>query len=309
MFAGFLWTTLIHLTACFLPFAGAFLIPLTPLPVLYYYLQRGRAQGLIILVLSWGVVFGALMLADLAASMPLFLLAGLAGVILGELLRRDLSLEKVVLYPVVVFFSAGCLVLLAHGLLADKAPFAVLEAYVATGIQDNLRIYGMLGLPPEQIREIREQLPELIRFFSSVVPAFVIVMATFVLWFNVLAGGFFIRQRGGTYPDFGDLTLWKAPERTVWFLIAAGGCMLVPAEPVRQIGLNVLILCLFAYLFQGLAITACFFKRKRIPPFFRYLFYGLVFAQQYVALTLAILGLVDLWVDIRKYIGERGSPS
>jgi uncharacterized protein YybS (DUF2232 family) len=309
LFAGFLWTTLTYLAAFFLPFAGSLLIPLTPLPVLYNYLQKGRRQGTIILVLSWGVVFGALMMAGAGSSIPLFLLAGLAGVILGELLRRSLSLEKVVLYPVLVFFVTGCIVLLTQSILTGRAPFAVLEAYVATGIQDNLRVYGMMGLPPEQIQEIRNQLPELIHFFSSIVPAFVIVMATVVLWLNVLAGGVLIRQHGGAYPDFGDLTLWKVPERTVWFLIAAGVGMLVPAEPARQIGLNVLILCLFAYLFQGLAITACFFKRKRIPPFFRYLFYGLVFAQQYVALTLAILGLVDLWVDLRKYIVERGGPS
>ncbi|NPU85759.1 MAG: YybS family protein [Syntrophaceae bacterium] len=309
MFAGFLWTTLVYLAAFFLPFAGSFLIPLMPLPVLYHYLLKGRRQGLIILALSWSIVFGALLLAGAESSMPLFLLTGLAGVVLGELLGRSLSLEKVVLYPVLVFFTTGCLVFIVHGLLTGQAPFAVLEAYVAAGIQDNLRVYGMLSLSPEQIQDIRDQLPELIRFFSSVVPAFAIVMATLVLWLNVLAGGFLIRQQGGAYPDFGDLTLWKAPERTVWFLIAAGGALLVPADPVRQVGLNVLILCLFVYLFQGLAIAACFFERKRIPLFFRYLFYGLVFAQQYVALTLAVLGLLDLWADLRKYIGERGGPS
>ncbi len=309
MFSGFLWTTLICLAALFLPFAGSFLIPLTPLPVLYHYLLQGRRRGLIILILSWIAVFGMLMMAGAGSSMPVILLAGLAGVALGELLSRRLSLEKVVLYPVLVFFVTGCIALLAQSILTGRAPFAVLEAYVATGIHDNLRIYGMLGLPPEQVQEIRDQLPELIRFFSSIVPALGIVMATIVLWLNVLVGGVLIRQRGGIYPDFGDLTLWKAPERIVWFLIAAGGSMLVPAEPVRQIGANVLILCLFAYLFHGLAIAACFFKRKRIPPFFRYLFYGLVFAQQYVALTMAILGLVDLWLDLRKYIGERGGPS
>jgi len=309
LFAGFLWTTLIYLAAFFLPFAGSLLIPLTPLPVLYQHFSRGRTQGWIILVPAWGVVFGALVLAGSESAMPVFLLAGLAGAGLAELLRRNLSIEEIVLYPVLFFFVAGVLVFLAYGLLTGQAPFAVLDAYVVGSIQENLRIYGMMGLPPEQIQEIRGQLPEIARIFTLIAPAFIIAMASLVLWLNVLAGGVLIRQRGGTYPDFGDLTLWKAPERIVWFLIAAGGALLAPADPVRQIGLNVLILCSFVYLFQGLAIVACFFKRKRIPLFFRYLFYGLAFAQQYVALTLALLGLADLWVEFRKYIGERERPS
>ncbi len=140
------------------------------------------------------------MMAGAGSSIPLFLLAGLAGVILGELLRRRLSLEKVVLYPVLVFFVTGCIVLLTQSILTGRAPFAVLEAYVATGIQDNLRVYGMMGLPPEQIQEIRNQLPELIHFFSSIVPAFVIVMATVVLWLNVLAGGVLTGSTEGRIP-------------------------------------------------------------------------------------------------------------
>lgn len=309
MFAGFLWTTLIYLAAFFLPFAGSLLIPFTPLPVLYHHVRRGRTQGWIILVLSLSVVTGVLALTGAVSSVPVFILAGLAGAALGELLRRNLSIEAVVLYPVLFSFAAGCLVLIGHGLYAGQPPFALLESHLAGSIEENLRIYGMLGLPPDQVQEIRDQLPEIARFFALIAPAFAMAMASLVLWINVMAGGSLIRQKGGAYPDFGDLTLWKAPERIVWFLIAAGGAMLVPAEPVRQVGLNVLILCLFVYLFQGLAIVACFFKRKRVPFFFRYLFYGLVFAQQYVALTVAVLGLADLWTDLRKYIRERGAPT
>jgi len=309
LLAGFLWTTLIDLAAFFLPFAGSLLLPLTPLPVLYFYLRKGRLAGLTILALSWGAVFGVLALAGAASSMPLFLLAGLAGAMLGEFLIRDLSIEEIVLYPVLAFFTAGCLLLVAYGLQTGQEPFAIVETYVADSIRENLKIYGMLGLPPEQVREIEDQLGQIARFFAAIAPAFAIAMAVLALWLNVLSAEVLILQRGGSFPDLGDLTLWKAPDRVVWFLIGSGGMLLATSDPVRQIGLNVLILCAFIYLFQGLAITACFFKRKRVPLFFRYLFYGLVFAQQYVALTVSLVGLADLWIDLRKYIGDRGNPA
>jgi uncharacterized protein YybS (DUF2232 family) len=266
-------------------------------------------RGWAILILSCSVVGGALTLAGALSSLPVFLLAGLAGAALGELLRKSLPIEAVVLYPVMVFFTGGCLMFLVHGLLTEQAPFTVLETHMAGAIRENLQVYGMLGLPPEQLQEIRDQAAGIARFFALVAPAVAISMAALILWINVLVGGVLIRQRGGTYPEWGDLTLWKSPERTVWFLIAAGGAMLTPLDPVRQIGLNVLVLCLFVYLFQGLAIAACYFRRKSVPVFFRYLFYGLVFAQQYVALTVAVLGLADLWLDIRKHIRVRGAPS
>jgi uncharacterized protein YybS (DUF2232 family) len=125
----------------------------------------------------------------------------------------------------------------------------------------------------------------------------------FTVLVNLLAGRLLFRRNGVAFPDFGDLAAWKAPERLVWILIAAGGLVIVPMEGTAIVGMNLLILCGLAYLFQGLAIAAFFFRQKRIPVLFRWLFYALLLIQQYMLIIVIAFGLFDMWVDFRKRIG------
>jgi uncharacterized protein YybS (DUF2232 family) len=86
--------------------------------------------------------------------------------------------------------------------------------------------------------------------------------------------------------------------------------VLFPVEGIAIAGMNLLILCGLIYLFQGLAIVAFFFRRKRVPVFFQWLFYALLFVPLYMLVMLVIiiaLGLFDMWVDFRKRIGESGN--
>ena len=104
------------------------------------------------------------------------------------------------------------------------------------------------------------------------------------------------------FPEFGDLTLWKAPEKLVWLLITSGLMMLAPVEILETVGINLLILCCLVYLFQGLAIAGFFFRCKKVPVFFRWLFYMLIVVQQYMVILVIAFGLFDIWIDFRKRI-------
>jgi len=131
----------------------------------------------------------------------------------------------------------------------------------------------------------------------------------FTVWVNLLAGRLLFRRTGLPFPDFGDLAAWKAPERLVWILIAAGGMVIVPLEGAAIVGMNLLILCGLIYLFQGLAIAAFFFRQKQVPAMFRWLFYALLLVQQYMLIIVIAFGLFDMWVDFRKRIGGiKNSP-
>ncbi|TFG92858.1 MAG: DUF2232 domain-containing protein, partial [Syntrophobacterales bacterium] len=49
-----------------------------------------------------------------------------------------------------------------------------------------------------------------------------------------------------------------------------------------------------------LAIMSFFFQTKNVPVLLRAFGYLLVFVQQFLLLILAVLGLIDTWVDFRK---------
>ena len=132
-------------------------------------------------------------------------------------------------------------------------------------VEENIKLYAQLNISEEQVRLIRENAPQITLLFTGIFPALALSGAVFTVWVNLLAGRLLFRRSGVAFPDFGDLAAWKAPERLVWILIAAGGMLFVPLEGITIVGMNLLIVCGLIYLFQGLAIAAFFFRQKRVP--------------------------------------------
>ena len=91
------------------------------------------------------------------------------------------------------------------------------------------------------------------------------------------------------------------PERLVWLFIFSAGSLFLPDEEFRVVGLNVFMVMLGIYFFQGLAIATHFLESKAAPVFLWLIVFILVFTQPVVMGVVAGLGLFDLWVDFRKF--------
>lgn len=299
--------SLTFLFVALIPFVGPVVVILTPLPVLYYCSRLGRLRGLMVLAVSFLAVFGILGLSGQRTNLPVLFMIGFTGVLLSEVLKRHRSVEKTFLLASPALFCCGAGFVLYHSFLAGIAPWQTVELYVAGIVRENIKLYAQLNISEEQVRLIRESAPQITHLFTVIFPALALSGAVFTVWVNLLAGRLLFRINGVAFPDFGDLAAWKAPERLVWILIAAGGMVFVPMEGVTVVGMNLLIICGLIYLFQGLAIAAFFFRQKRVPMIFRWLFYGLLLIQQYMLIIVIAFGLFDMWVDFRKRIGGIGN--
>jgi uncharacterized protein YybS (DUF2232 family) len=303
MIRGGVILTLTFLFVALIPFLGPIVVVVTPLPTLYYCSRLGRWSGLTILAVSFLATYGILGLLGQGANLPVLSMIGFAGVLLSEVLRRHLSVEKTFLLASLALFCCGAGFVLYHALLSGIAPWRMLELYVGGIVLENIKLYAQLNISEEQIRVIRENVPQITRLFTGIFPALAFSGAVFTVWVNLLAGRILFRRNGVAFPDFGDLAAWKAPEKLVWILIAAGGMVIVPMEGTAILGMNFLILCGLVYLFQGLAIAAFFFREKRVPVMVQWLFYVLLLVQQYMLIIVIAFGLFDMWVDFRKRIG------
>ena len=123
--------------------------------------------------------------------------------------------------------------------------------YIAGIIKENLKLYAQMNISEDQIAMIGENTPEITQFFTGIFPALALSGAILTVWLNVLAGRFLLRRHAGGFPEFGDLTLWKAPEKLVWLLIASGLMMFAPVEILETVGMNLLILCCLALPLPG----------------------------------------------------------
>jgi uncharacterized protein YybS (DUF2232 family) len=285
-----------------IPFAGPAVIIMTPLPILYYYTRLGRMRGLAVLAAAFLAVSAILLFLGHRANISVLVMIAFTGVMLSELLRRRYSIEKTFILASLALFFCGVGFVLYRALLSGIAPWRMVELTMQGIFGENLKLYEQLNISEDQIVTIRENAPQIVDFFIGIFPALALSGSVLTVWLNVMTGRSLLGRTADLFPDFGDLCLWKAPEKLVWLLIAAGAMILAPGDILDIVGMNLLIVCCLIYLFQGMAITGFFFRQKKVPRMMRLLVYTLIVVQQYMVILVIAFGLFDMWIDFRKRI-------
>ena len=302
--------TVTLLIVVLIPFVGPLAVIMTPLPIVYFFFRLGRMQGALALTIAFLIASAVLLLTGDRTNITVLAMICFTGAMLAEVLARRYPAERTFIIASLAVFFCGSAVLLAVSALSGVAPWQILGNHVQGILGEHLRISEQLNISADQIALIRENAQEIVRFFVAIFPALALSGAVLTVWVNVLAARLLLKHQNYGFPEFGDLSLWKAPERLVWLLIAAGVMMLLPLEVIDSVGMNFLIVCCLVYLLQGLAIVSFFFKRKRVPTLLRWLFYLLIAVQQYMVILVIAFGLFDLWIDFRKRIaGIKDAPA
>jgi len=293
-------TSIVFIAVAVISVLGLLGTVFVPLPVLYYYSKLGRGPGILVFALSLAVTLAVLKGLSFQTGLVYFSLLGLLGGVLSEVLRKNCSIEKTIIYCGGILLSLGFAVLIYLSLTSGNMPWNVIMTHISVVVQENIDMYSRAGISQQHIELIRENADQITRILVGLSPSIALVGTIFLVWVNILEGKWLFKKKGMWYPSFGDLSLWKTLDKTVWLVVITGICIMVPLETLRILGLNVLIVLLFIYMLQGLAIMSFFFQTKNVPVYLRAFGYLLVFAQQFLLLIVAGVGLLDTWVDFRK---------
>jgi len=301
---GIAISALSFLSVVLIPLVGAMMMFMTPLPVLFYYAKLGRVRGFAVFGISLSLVLLTLNLFNPAIITPLlfFIFIGGTGMIMAEVLNRSFSIEKTLIISLTAVLTGFACLFLFYSYQAGQPPWQLIESYIINIIGENIKFYEKLDASFEQIALLKDNAGQIAELLTYVFPAAILVMAGISVCLNISAARFLFGRHGLRFPDFGDLTRWNAPEKLIWVVIIAGGLLLMPLHAVKFAGLNLLIVCLFIYLFEGVSIAAYFFKVRKVPVFFKVMFYVLIAIQQYLLIFFIALGLFNLWFDFRKFI-------
>lgn len=293
-------TATVFITVAVIPVLGVFGAVVVPVPMLYYYSRLGRLHGILVLALSLTIAMTILRALGFQTAFAYFFLLGSLGPVLSEVLRKNWSIEKTVIYSAGIFLTLSLAILLYLSLISGKAPWSIIGAYISMTVQENIDLYSRTGISMQHIELLRENADQITRVLAGLFPSFVFAGSAFFVWLNILEGKWLFRKRGMWYPDFGDLSLWKTLDKMVWLVVISGIFIMIPLDGFRILGLNIMIALFFIYMLQGLAIISFFFNRKNVPVFLRVFGYFLIFAQQFLLFIVAGLGLIDTWADFRK---------
>ncbi|MDD2389829.1 MAG: YybS family protein [Desulfobacterales bacterium] len=281
-----------------MPILGFFCSMMAPLPVLFYRAKLDRTTGVIIPILAlmiMGAFAGGLTL-DLLFYAELLLL----GYVLSELMGMNLSIEKTVGYACGITGLAGLAGLMAFGHIYHTDILALVSDYVSKNLELTLAFYQNMGLPEESVHMISSSKEAIGYVLVRIIPALIVVSALIVSWANLLLARPLLTSQGINVPDFGPLSLWKAPEGLVWAVIGCGILILFPGKTVTLVALNGLIILMSIYFLEGIAIVSFYFEKKRFPRILRTLCYCVIAFEQVALLLVIGLGFFDIWLNFRK---------
>jgi len=281
-----------------MPILGFFCSLLTPLPVLYYRIRLGRSTAVAVpmaALLLMGVVAGTLTL-DLLFYFELLLL----GFVLGDLLELNLPIEKTIGYACGITMFTGLIGMWVFTQAFQAGIVELITVYVSKNLDLTLELYRSMGMSEENLHMISNSRDAIGYTLVRIIPALCITSTIMISWTNLLLVRPFFKSRNIVVPEFGLLTLWKAPDWMVWGVIGCGVSMLLPLNAMKIIGLNGLIILTAIYFLGGIAIVSFYFEKKRFPRILRALLYSLIIFEQ-IALFLVIgLGFFDIWLNFRK---------
>jgi len=295
---GVLITSLIFAVSILIPVVGFFCSLFIPLPTLYYRIKLGRTTSVIIPVL--GFIIMVVVISSFSMDVMFFAELLLVGFILGELLESRFSIDKTMLYACGVILIGGIVSLFVYRITSGIDLISILSQYVAQNIELSLVLYQSLGMPEESLRLIQGSLDNIQYILVSIIPGLTITSTLLVIWINILLSKVALKGKFPFHPDYEKLNQWQAPDYLVWALIGCGLLMLFPAGVTRMISLNIILILMTIYFFQGMAIVSFYFEKKQIPRLFRILLYTLIALQQLALIAVIGIGLFDMWVNFRK---------
>ena len=291
-------TLLVFVVAVRVPVLGFFGVLFIPLPTLFYRVKLGRQPAMAVPGVGIGVMFAVT--GGMSADLFFFTTLLLLGFVLGELFERRLAIEQTVIRASGVVAVGGGVILLLAALAAGQNAAALVNGYVAQNLTAALELYRAMGMPEENVRYIADALDRITFVLVRLLPAMGLSTLLVVVWANLIMARALLTRRRLPAPDFGRLNRWQAPEPMVWVVIGAAVLLMTPPVGLKLIGVNLLMVMMTIYFFQGIAIVAYYFDRKGVPRPFRIFFYSLAAVQQLLLLLIIAMGFFDVWFNFRR---------
>jgi len=281
------------------------------LPLLTFYLlsRYGLHTGNRLLLSGLGLAFIIFLILQ---KIDYFLLA-LSLVPVGYILVRSANNKE---SPALSGFK-GALTLAVCSFVAFSALsagsgtslYAQLLATLDEGISEALAYYRTSSsISGDTLVLLEQTLLQMKVIVPVIMPAILGSFVLLVTWFTMAVGNRIVLRFCGL-TSWERYSFWQLPERLIWVVIAMAFFALIPVHPVREIGINSLILLSVVYCFQGLSIAVFFMDRWNIPLLFRSFFYVMIVFQSFGTVILLFFGLADIWFDFRKLHTEKNGTT
>jgi hypothetical protein len=285
-----LFSALLYGSALKLELLVPFLV-VSPFPLLVARLRSGlpgAASACLFAAALLGVVFSP------ARSMG-YLLLILPVMLISEAMARGRGILRGCGWAFAVLVAQVGLALLFANPAMESLALGPIEYFRSPGFLSDMAA----TTPQDRIDAWVESVNSTYRAMELVYPAAFVIMAALVVLANAaMLRGYLVRRDPG-WLDGGEFERVRWPFALAVAFVLAGAAVVSP--PLRTGAYNVLLVVVFFFALQGLAVVAFYAHRLAAPPLMRSAVLLLVVVNPWAPQILALIGLFDIWFDFRKW--------
>jgi uncharacterized protein YybS (DUF2232 family) len=188
-----------------------------------------------------------------------------------------------------------------YGAATGINPYSHLLEVLDLGLRQTLELSSSkeAGLSPEMVLGLNQATVAMRETIPRLLPGLLVSMVMITVWITMMLTNGLTGRLTGTAP-WNEYATWRLPEHLVWIPIGAIAVMLFGAGLLHDAGAWLVMIAGLLYFFQGLAVFIALLERWRVPPLVRMILYFMLILQSYGLILLAVLGLVDVWFNLRK---------
>ncbi|MBM3707226.1 MAG: DUF2232 domain-containing protein [Actinobacteria bacterium] len=165
---------------------------------------------------------------------------------------------------------------------------------------------SLLLIDSNQFSALIGQTQAVLRYIPKLVPSFLLVYFGAVSIFNYYFSYLFFKRYGISLKSLPAFKDWDLPWFFCWGIIIGIILIIIPQfnrtfyTVMYAIGLNLIIVFGFLYLILGASVLWGLFERINFKSFWRYVILIFIFLTPGLILLLPVLGLIDIWANVRK---------
>lgn len=291
------------LIVLFVPFL--FVIGLVVLPIPFIiYAQRYHYKPALIMFF---VAIAMTMLFATFVSLPITLLAGIGGIVIGSALHRERKPYETWAQGTIGFIVAMVVVVFFMQLVLDINIYTETEQLVEESLDMTESMMEMFNFDHEQIGDF-SIIEEQMRTFPDLLPAAMAIMGLFLalgsMWisFKVMNR---IESKGFAFPPFKQFSL---PKGIVWLYILAlfATIFITDTDSVLYIAaLNMSMLLITLFIVQGFSFIFFFAEVKKWHRVIPFVIVGVSFLIPFISMIIIrFIGIIDLLFDVKEKIAQ-----
>lgn len=276
---------LLTLVNMLLPIFSMLVLFIWPIPIAYLAIKHGlRHTAITVAVLA---VINGLLFSPIMGVITVIGF-GLIGFVIGGCLNEDFS-------PLKTLIASILAVLVSHVLI-------VYVAHYIMGIDFNYLIQEVAGFisQNQEFSELKDILQNQLQLIRVVFPGLITISAIITGILNYYLSLWYLNRKKFNFDVFLDLKYWHFPRWVITLGIAIS--LIISQNPV-VLNINV-VLMFFAFL-QGFAVGLYFISR-RDSSLLKVVYVVAIMFIPLVPILLFLLGLVDMWFNVRGLTGQQG---